>query len=142
MPDLLDASVWVPLSAPDHIHYPRARYYWDTEAAEMLAFCRVTALALLRHLTNPQILGEVVLDGASAWRALATWLAVPRVTLLGEPPGLDELLRRWSGELDLRGGQWTDAYLAAFATASGCRLVAFDSDFRRYPGIEFLHLAR
>jgi predicted nucleic acid-binding protein len=53
---------------------------------------------------------------------------------------LDELLARWSGDLDLRGGQWTHAYLAAFAAASSCRLVAFDSDFRRYPGIGFLHL--
>ena len=43
-------------------------------------------------------------------------------------------------KLDLRAGHWTDAYLAAFAAASGCRLVAFDGDFHRYPGIEFLHL--
>ena len=140
MPDLLDASVWVPLSAADHVHHTRARRYWDEEAADALAFCRVTALALLRHLTNPRILGEAALDGAGAWHALATWLALPRITLLAEPPGLDELLGRWGGALDLRGGQWTDAYLAAFAAASGCRLVAFDGDFRRYPGVEFLHL--
>lgn len=141
MPDLLDASVWLPLCAPDHVHYLRARRYWDEEAVEELAFCRVTALALLRHLTNPRILGDAALGGAAAWHALATWLAVPRVTLLGEPAGLDEWLGRWSGELDLRGGHWTDAYLAAFAATSGCRLVAFDGDFVRYPGVEFLHLA-
>lgn len=140
MPDLLDASVWLPLSAPDHVHYPRARRYWDNEAASQLAFCRVTALALLRHLTNPRILLEATLDGGTAWRALETWLAVPQVTLLAEPPGLDELLRKWSGQLDLRGGRWTDAYLAAFAMAGVCRLVAFDADFHCYPGLEFLHL--
>lgn len=71
---------------------------------------------------------------------LATWLAVPRVALIGEPAGVDELLARWSRDLDLRGGHWTDAYLAAFAAASGCRLVALDSDFRRYPAVAFLHL--
>jgi hypothetical protein len=140
MPDLLDVSVWVPLSAPDHVHHSRARRYWDEEAADDLAFCRLTALALLRHLTNPRILGEATLDGGAGWRALATWLALPRVTVLQEPAGLDELLARWSGEHNLRGGQWTDAYLAAFAAASGCRLVAFDGDFRRYLGVEFLHL--
>lgn len=140
MPDLLDVSVWVPLSAPDHVHHTRARRYWDEEADNELAFCRVTALALLRHLTNPRILGEVALDGAAAWRALATWLSIPRIVLLSEPAALDEWLARWSGELDLRGGQWTDAYLAAFAAASGSRLVAFDADFRRYTGVEFLHL--
>lgn len=140
MRDLLDSSVWLPLSAPDHVHYSRARRYWDDEAAGELAFCRVTALALLRHLTNPRILGEATLDGGAAWRALRTWLALPQITLLGEPSGFDELLGQWSGQLDLRGGQWTDAYLAAFAAASGCRLVAFDGDFHRYPGVEFLHL--
>lgn len=140
MPDLLDASVWVPLCAPDHVHYARARRYWDEEAADELVFCRMTALALLRHLTNPRILGEAALNGSAAWRALETWLAVPRVRLLVEPAGLEEWLARWSGELDLRGGEWTDAYLAAFAAAGDCRLVAFDADFRRYAGIKFLHL--
>lgn len=140
MPDLLDVSVWVALSAGDHSHYARSRRYWDEEASDELAFCRLTALALLRHLTNPRILGEEALDGSGAWRALTTWLAVPRITLLAEPPGLDEFLGSWSDQLDLRGGHWTDAYLAAFAVASGCRLVSFDSDFRRYLGVEFLHL--
>ena len=140
MRDLLDASVWLPLSAPEHVHYPRARRYWDEESASELAFCRVTALALLRHLTNAKILGEAALDGGAAWQALETWLAVPQITLLAEPPGLDELLAQWAEKLDLRTAQWTDAYLAAFAMASGARLVAFDGGFRRYPGIEFLHL--
>jgi len=140
MPDLVDTSVWLPLSAPDHAHHARARRYWDDESREQLAFCRVTTLALLRHLTNPRIMGPAVLDGSAAWKALGTWLAVPRVRILAEPSGLDEWLRQWSGSLDLRGGAWTDAYLAAFAAASGCRLVGFDGDFSRYPGIEFLHL--
>lgn len=140
MPDLLDASVWVPLSAPDHVHYDRARRYWNQEAADELAFCRVTALALLRHLTNSHILGDAVLDGATAWRALTTWLAVPNICFLDEPAGLDDWLGRWGGELDLHGADWTDAYLAAFAMASDCRLVAFDSDFTRYPGVRLLHL--
>jgi len=63
MPDLLDASVWLPLCAPDHVHHRRALEYWEREGAEELAFCRVTALALLRHLTNPRILGPAALDG-------------------------------------------------------------------------------
>ncbi len=140
MRDLPDSSVWLPLSAPDHVHYTRARWYWDNEAAGELVFCRITVLELLRHLTNPRVLGEATLDGGAAWRALRIWLGLPQITLLGEPAGLDELLGQWSGQLDLSGGKWTDAYLAAFATASGCRIVAFDGDFHDYPGVEFLHL--
>jgi hypothetical protein len=140
LPDLLDASVWLPLSVPDHVHHARALKYWQQEASEEMAFCRVTALALLRFLTNPRIVGPGALDGAAAWRALKTWLSVPGVRMLAEPAGLDEWLERWSTTRDPRGGDWTDAYLAAFAAASGCRLVAFDSDFRNYTGLALLHL--
>jgi predicted nucleic acid-binding protein len=35
---------------------------------------------------------------------------------------------------------WTDAYLAAIALAAGCRMVSFDSDFQRFPDLNFLHL--
>jgi predicted nucleic acid-binding protein len=100
----------------------------------------VTALALLQHLSSARILGSPALDGRAAWQALETWLAVPRITLLAEPPGLEELLAQWSTQIDPRAGHWADAYIAAFATASGCRLVTFDRGFHRYPGIEFLHL--
>jgi len=123
------------------VSHARARRYWDEEAQDELAFCRVTALALLRHLTNPHILGDAALNGPAAWQALAIWRAQPRIRWIEEPAELDEWLARWSGALDLRGGHWTDAYLAAFAAASGNRLVAFVGDFRGYPGIDFLHLS-
>ena len=140
MPDLLDASVWIPLSAPDHVHYSRARRYWEYEAAEELAFCRVTVVSLLRHLTNTRILREAALNGKEAWQALETWLAVPRVVLLQEPFGIDELLSQWAKQLKLTGGGWTDAYLAAFAMAGSYRLVTFDSDFQQYSGLDVLQL--
>ncbi|HKW18140.1 MAG TPA: TA system VapC family ribonuclease toxin [Terriglobales bacterium] len=140
MRDLLDASVWLPLSAPDHVHHRGSRRYWDEQAADELAFCRITALALLRHLSNRRILDDRALNGTAAWQALETWLDVPHVILLSEPAGVDELLRQWSAQFDLRSGMWSDAYLAAFAIASGCRLVAFDGDFQRFPGVNFLRL--
>ena len=38
--DLLHASIWVPLSAPDHVHHERARRYREVEATDQLAVCR------------------------------------------------------------------------------------------------------
>jgi uncharacterized protein len=141
MSDLVDASVWLPLCVPDHVHHARALRYWNQEAATPVVFCRATALALLRLLTNPRVLGKAALTGAAAWTLLERWLTLPETALLEEPPGVDELLGAWSRKIPLRGGDWTDAYLAAFARAAGCRLVAFDGDFDRYPGVKFLHLA-
>lgn len=80
------------------------------------------------------------LTGAESWNSVQRWLALPQVTLLPEPAGLDEFMGNWTSQHNLRGGTWTDAYLAAFAAASGARLVSFDRDFLIFPGIEFLHL--
>lgn len=105
-----------------------------------MAFCRVTALALLRHLSDRRVVGAAALDGHAAWRALERWLALPETVLLPEPPGIDELLAAWSAALALRAGDWTDAYLAAFARAAGCRFVTFDGDFERFPGVRLMRL--
>ena len=141
MPDLLDASVWLPLSVPDHVHHVRARQYWESEAAPQVGFCRITALALLRPLSNPKVVGPAALSGVDAWLALGRWLALPEIAMLPEPPGVDQLLADWSRSLALRSSDWTDAYLAAFALAGGCRLVAFDGDFGKYPGLKWLRLS-
>jgi uncharacterized protein len=138
--DLLDASVWVPLCAPDHTHHKRARRYWEIEAAEKVAFCRVTALALLRHLTNPRVMQHAVQTSGAAWNMLQRWLRLPEVAFLPDPAGLDDQLGRFSRSMKLGPALWTDAYLAAFSIAGAHRLVAFDGDFARFADLDFLHL--
>ena len=140
MPDLLDANVWLPLSAPDHPRHARARRFWEADGGESYALCRATSQALLRLLSDRRVLGDQALTGEGAWQGLRMWLATPHVEFLDEPGGLDEILGAWGSNLDIRAKHWTDAYLAAFATASGCRLVSFDADFARYPGLSWLHL--
>ena len=140
MPDLIDASVWLPLSAPDHVHHERALQYWTDESADDVLFCRMTALALLRLLTNGHVMGKSVLDGATAWAALQTWLRTAGVGFVSEPTAIDEFLAAWSDKLKIAGARWTDAYLAAFAVAGGFRLVSFDGDFAQYQLVDFLHL--
>jgi toxin-antitoxin system PIN domain toxin len=140
MADLLDASVWLPLSAAGHVHHARARQYWAHESGDQILFCRATMLALLRHLTNRRIMGMDVQSPEQAWTIYERWRQVPDVLYASEPDGIDDRLAEWSGILKPGSGQWTDAYLAAFAVAGGHRLVAFDRDFARFPGLEFLHL--
>lgn len=86
------------------------------------------------------MVGRAALTSAAAWRALEAWLALPETIFLTEPPGIDDLLGAWSRKPGLKAGDWTDAYLAAFARAASCRLVAFDGDFKRYPGVSVLQL--
>ncbi len=140
MNDLLDANVWIALTVPDHVHHARAVRYVKAEAGVPLSFCRVTELALLRLLSNVRAFKDVALTGQDAWRTLQALFESPKVTRLEEPAALDDVLGAWSGTLDIRGKHWTDAYLAAFAIASGCRLVSYDADFGRFPGLSWLQL--
>ncbi len=79
------------------------------------------------------------LEVEEAWKVYWELRLSSGVPLLEEPEGLDEAL----ANLVRRGLSprlWTDAYLAAFALAGGHRLVTFDPDFLRFPGLEILRL--
>jgi toxin-antitoxin system PIN domain toxin len=128
------------ISAPDHVHHDRALRYRQGESADRAAFCRVTALALLRHLTNRQIMQHAVLSASEAWQLYGRWQALPVVMFLSEPEHVDTYLERFARAVDFTPRLWTDAYLAAFVLAGSLRLVSFDRDFTRFAGLDLLIL--
>jgi uncharacterized protein len=138
--DLLDANVWLALTAEAHVHHRRAEKYWYGEAAPLAGFCRLTQLALLRHLTNKSVMGKHVLTPALAWEKCTEFLALPEVRLLAEPAGLDERLGTLCNLGRTSPNLWTDAYLATFASCAGLRLVSFDRGFTRFAGLDLLIL--
>ena len=138
--DLLDVNVWLALAAEAHPHHLPARDYWENEAAPRSAFCRVTQLAFLRHLTNPAIMGDQVMTPSAAWAKLREFLALPEIQDLAEPPGLDAPLEEFCNLGRTSPNLWTDAYLAAFARCAGLRLVTLDHGFSRFSGLELLIL--
>ncbi len=138
--DLLDANVWLALAVEAHSHHGRAKKYWQTEAAPRTAFCRVTHLAVLRHLTNRAVMGGQRLTSAGAWKKGAEFLALPEVQILPEPTGLDAQLETFCKAGPTSPNWWTDAYLAAFAKCAGLRLTTFDQGFSRFSGLNVLIL--
>ena len=132
--------MWLSLAVEAHVHHARARAYWEHEAAPACAFCRVTQLAFLWHLTNRTVMGEQVLAPSAAWKRRGEFLALPEVRCLSEPAGLDEQLGRFCGLGRASPNLWTDAYLAAFAKCAGLRLVTFDHAFSRFEELELLTL--
>ena len=142
--DLLDINVWLALADENHVHHVRARHYWEAEASEQLAFTRVTALGLLRLLTNKTVMAGNPFTVAEAWSAYQAFRQLPEIVWLDDRNDLvaqvDAILAEF---VELRGFtalHWTDGYLAALAQANQCRLVSFDNDFRRYRRLAFLHL--
>jgi toxin-antitoxin system PIN domain toxin len=144
--DLLDVNVWLALVDENHTHHTRARRYWELESAQQIAFTRVTMLGMVRLLTNRVVMNQRPFSASEAWSAYRAFRALPEIIWIGEHENdariADELLESWISVAEKFSTlHWTDAHLASISVASGCRLVSFDGGYRRYPGVDFLHLA-
>lgn len=85
--ELLDANVWLALAVEDHFHHVAAVAWFDKQSDSSCAFCRITQMAFLRHLTNSRIIGETnVRSQAAAWVDYEAVANDPRVVYLEEAP--------------------------------------------------------
>jgi len=89
----------------------------------------------LRLASTPvitQAYGVPKATNGDAWAAFQTFLALPQVDVIDEPP---ELGRSWCqlGAIEQAAPKrWMDAYLAAFAITAGLPLISLDQDFRQF----------
>ncbi len=126
-----DVNVWIALTLESHVHNAiAARWLAGLGPDSRLCFCRITQLSLLRLLTTQAVMGSEVMSQVEAWNVYDRWLEDTRVVLLAEPTGLEAPFRAHSRRKDPSPKDWADAYLIAFATASGLTLVSFDRGFR------------
>ncbi len=133
--DLPDVNVWLSLTVKEHPHHLAAQQYWHETAADRVMFNRVTMLGLVRLLKQPRVMGTAAFDAARAWESYRSWRAVPEVGFQEETTafavGTESLLAKLCMP-NLPPRLLTDAYLAAFAQASGLCMVTFDQNFRRF----------
>jgi uncharacterized protein len=132
---LVDSNLWLALCFGGHLHHELATAWFDSLNPGEAGFCRITQLALLRHLTNTVIMGEAVLSQRPAWVCFDRLFADERVVFLEEPDAIHVRWRQLTRSNKPIHRLWTDAYLAAFALAAGIRLSAIDRDFGRFPGV-------
>ena len=138
--DLPDLNVWLALVWPEHSHHQHAAHYWEVQASDQVLFSTVTALGLVRLVSQPKLMGPAVRNAAEASALLDALCQQPGVKL-AEPEHdgwevFHQLLR--DGKVPARLS--TDAHLAALAIANGWRLVSFDRDFERIAGLQRLPL--
>ena len=139
---LADANVWLAIAYSDHQHHAGAKAWFDAQAEGVCGFCRVTQMALLRHLTNSKIMGKFVQSQQDAWRNYDKLVNDPRVVFVGEPTTLEVTFRNFTQTASPSHGVWTDAYLAAFAIALQALLVTFDQGFDRFAGLDLVVLGK
>lgn len=141
MMDLPDINFWLSIVDENHSLHTGAARYWEENADVGKCFCRVTMLGFLRLSTQPGVL-DGTLTPEEAWGVYHALLADPFHRFLSEPENLDSVFASLTVGAALPHRMWTDAYLAAFAISGGLRLVSFDKDFRRFPGLNLLLLEK
>ena len=124
---LPDINVWLALFFDGHSHHESAnRWYRSLDPTPQLVFCRQTQLGLFRLLSTSVVMEGGGLTQRQCWQIFDEWVENDQAGFLDEPPGTTKLLKnRASGEV-VAPKVWMDAYLAAFAEASGLTLVTFD----------------
>jgi toxin-antitoxin system PIN domain toxin len=138
--DLPDVNAWLALTDDRHVHHLAAQKYWNEQRAGEIAFCRVTMLALLRLLTNTQVMSGLPYTHEEAWNIYRTYRNLPIIHFLPEANTLETTFAALTTDYTLPHRLWTDAYLAAFAISTRSRLVSFDTDFKRFPNLDLLLL--
>lgn len=133
---LLDSNVWLAAAFAEHpAHAVSRRVLRSASADEPALWCRATQQSFLRLASTPvitQAYGVPKASNGDAWAALQTFLALPQVDVIDEPP---ELGRSWNqlGAIEQAAPKrWMDAYLAAFAITAGLSLISLDQDFRQF----------
>lgn len=103
---------------------------------ETVAFAWVALLAFLRLATHEAVFPRP-LSSNEAIDVLRRWLARPTAVIV-EPAHrhLDVVAELLSG-VGTAGNLVNDIHLAALALEHGCRLVSYDSDFARFPGLRW-----
>lgn len=137
---LADTNVWLALAIRQHEHHETVSAWFAGRQVQEVAFCRPTQNSLLRLVTTRAVLDPYEippLSNAEAWRLMDGLLASPMITFVNEPPGLDGVWRDLSSLQSASPKVWMDAFLAAFAIASGCRLASTDRAFERFHDLDF-----
>lgn len=125
-----DVNVWVALIWKDHIHSGTARAWFEKAASEQFLFCRMTQISVLRLLTTQRVMGSDVQTMTGAWKLWDRVTADDRITYIPEPEGLERSFRTMSRLGSPSPKVWADAYLLAFASAAGLKLITFDRALR------------
>lgn len=139
MTDLPDVNVWLALVDENHARHNKAKEYWEEQSRPKIAFCRVTELGFLRLSTRKDVLSRP-LTRVEAWDIYRRYRMEAGVAFIEDSSEIDAQFRMLSCAEDFPHRLWTDSYLAALADYRNCRVVSFDTDFKRFPSIDFLHL--
>ncbi len=105
---------------------------------EALGVPDAVAAGFLRLVTNRRVFTEPT-PAAQAWAAVDRLLDAPAVRLLAAGDRHWHHFRRLATQIEARGPDLPDAYLAAYAVENGATWLSADRGFARFPGLRWRH---
>jgi uncharacterized protein len=140
---LPDTNLWLALALSKHTHHAAARRWPDVEhQPESIGFCRSTQQAFLRLVTTSAVMslyGNAPLSNRDAWATFEAFIDDERFVMQAEPAGLTAVWKRLAALRRTSSPKlWMDAYLAAFAIATGAQIVTTDQAFLQFSGLDVL----
>lgn len=134
--DLVDANVLLYAVNRADRHHETARRWLDAAlgGAGAVGFAWVALLAFLRLGTRRGVFPRPLsLDAAFA--IVEEWLVQPTAVIVEPTLRHAAVMRGLLQPLGTAGNLVTDAHLAALAVEHGARIVSYDRDFGRFPGV-------
>lgn len=135
--NFLDANVWLALLWGRHVHSEKATAWFEQATEEQFFFCRFTQMTVLRLLTTEKIMGPDTKSMSEAWILWDRVSVDDRISFLPEPDEIEKEFRSLSRLSSWSPKVWADAYLLAFASVAGLKLVSFDQALKSR-GVEIL----
>lgn len=136
--DLLDANILIGAFRRDDPDHAMLKSWLEEtlSSGSPVTFPPLVEVAFLRIVTHPRIF-----RAPSALEEAAEFLrAIQERGLFRETPWTQRIRAqwlRWCQDLELRGNDVNDAFLAATAAGAQCRLVSRDGGFVRFPGLDW-----
>lgn len=136
---IVDANILL-YAVDEQSHFHDAAFTWLESAlngVERVGLPWMSLTAFQRIITHPRATANPM-SPADAWDFISDWLDADLAWIPAPGARHRDILGRLLVGGDLRGNLVTDAHLAALALEHGTAICSFDSDFARFPGVQWI----
>ena len=137
---LVDANLLIYAKFSDLPQHERARHWLEERlnSPGKVGIPWQSSLAFLRLATNPRLFGHP-LGILAAWLQVEEWLDHPRVWIPEPTEDHARVLGRLLEQARVTANLVPDAHLAAIAIEHGLTVCSADSDFARFPQLDWVN---
>jgi toxin-antitoxin system PIN domain toxin len=135
---LVDVNVLIYAVDNKAAHHQMAKNWWESAlfGDEVIGLPWLVVLGFIRVTTMPQAFFHPF-SVDKALEIVQEWLAHPLVSIVHPGPQHFHILQNLLMQVGTGGNLTSDAHLAAVALETHAKVISFDRDFARFPGLQW-----